>query len=111
MRRRSYEVPRSYQTQHGCERELSGLHIELWLRYIANAKEMWATCLSGLERHPPTFGERDTSHIMDIAHERSLAIVRGLESAIRQHCETHANSDFERLRIVQRRGAGSSSSS
>ena len=48
-----------------------------------------------LERHPPTFGERDTSHIMDIAHERSLAIVQGIEqaySALRA-----ANGDFERL--------------
>ncbi len=48
-----------------------------------------------LERHTPTFGERDTSHIMDIAHERSLAIVQGIEqaySALRA-----ANGDFERL--------------
>ena len=50
-----------------------------------------------LERHPPTFGERDTSHIMDIAHERSLAIVQGLESAY--SALRAANSDFERLRI------------
>ena len=50
-----------------------------------------------LEQHPPTFGERDTPHIMNIAHERSLAIVQGLESAY--SALRAANSDFERLRI------------
>ena len=48
-----------------------------------------------LERHPPTFGERDTSHIMDIAHERSLAIVQGIEQAY--STLRAANGDFGRL--------------